>query len=121
VTREQIKTDSIYNPVRKLWEQKGIHFPGRGVLPNRSESDSSGHIVYRKPTSTLVTGASATCCSPQLLLFDEPTTLEEEQCHLERGSTESLKTCPPSVARQDVSKSDYGLTLLLEAAQLVGD
>ena len=88
-TREQTKTDSIYNPVRKFWEQKEISFPGKAVLRNRSEN-------Y---TSTSVPGVSATGCSSQLLLFDEPTNLEEEQSHLERGLTLSLKTCPNAEAR----------------------
>ena len=118
VTREQPKTGSIINPVRKLWEQKGISFPGKGILPNSTESDGSAH---RKSASTCVSGASATGSCSQFLFSYEPTTLEEEECHLERGLSESLKTCPSSMAKQNVSEPDYGLTLLFEAAQLAGD
>ena len=118
VTREKTKTDYSINPVKQLWEQKGVCFPGRGVLPNRGESFSraSDHAIYETPTSTM---PSIRRCDSKLLV-DEPKTLEEERCHLQMGLSESLKTCPPTVARQDV-ESDYGLTLLFEAAKLVGD
>ena len=29
------------NPVKRLWEAKGIRFPGRGILPNSSSTPSS--------------------------------------------------------------------------------
>ncbi|KAL9977765.1 hypothetical protein ACROYT_G015205 [Oculina patagonica] len=121
VTRVKANTDHSINPVRKLWERKGIVFPGSGVLPNRkSESVAScGCYFYGKPTSTPVTGTSINACSSQLLRY-EPTTLEEEERHLERGLSESLKTCPPSSSKKDVD-SDYGLSLLFEAAKMVGD
>ena len=120
VTQTQTKPGHSTNPVKQLWEQKGICFPGKGVLPNRSErtSGTSGHVIYQAPTSTLV-NTSISGCVPQVL-FDEPATLEEERCHLEMGLKESLKTNPPSVAKQEV-ESDYGLTLLFEAAQLISD
>ncbi|KAL9983400.1 hypothetical protein ACROYT_G005567 [Oculina patagonica] len=129
VTRVKANTDHSINPVRKLWERKGIVFPGSGVLPNqKSESVASSRCYfYGKPTSTPVTGTPINACSSQLLR-NEPTTLEEEERHLERGLSESLKTCPPeslktcppSSSKKDVD-SDYGLSLLFEAAKMVGD
>ena len=115
VAQAQTKPGHSTKRVKQLWEQKGICFPGKGVLPNRSEhiSGASGHVISQTPTSTLV-NTSISGCVPQVL-FDEPTTLEEERCHIEMDLKESLKTNPPS------RPSDHGLTLLFEAAQLIGD
>ena len=66
---------------------------------NAQVSGTSGHVIYQKPTSTLV-NTSISGCIPQVL-FDEPATLEEERCHLEMGLKESLKTNPPSDAKQE--------------------
>ena len=53
---------------------------------------------------------------------DVPTTSEEERCYLKMGLKESLKSCPPLVVQQDIeSPGDYGLTLLFEEAQLIGN
>jgi hypothetical protein len=62
VTREK-SVKAHVNPVRKLWEQKGIEFPGKGIVPNSRD-----------------------------LLPDAPNTFQEEQSYLHLGIKESLKT-----------------------------
>ena len=47
-----------------------------------------------------------------LPLWDEPTSLEEENHHLRVGLKESMKTC---------HSADDGLSLLLDAARFVSD
>lgn len=107
------KSKQHCNPVKKLWEQKGIKFPGKGVLPN----------------------------SKGTLLHDQPKSEDEEQYFLELGIKESLKspsatytgnnlksssTCT-STATKDTNAetlaqpedADYGLSLLFSAAQFL--
>ena len=40
VTPEQTKTDCSINPVKQLWEWKGIRFPGKGVLSTWNQGES---------------------------------------------------------------------------------
>ena len=94
LTRKSAMSDSVtVNPVRRLWVQKGIRFPGKGVLPNSRRE-------------------SASTTTANLPLWDEPTSLEEENHHLQVGLKESMKTC---------HSADDGLSLLLDAARFVSD
>ena len=93
--------------MKRLWEQKGIKFPGKGILPNSS---------VKSCTATSTRTASVTSVS------DVPNTVEEENLYLEMGITESLKSYPstPKNAEQsevtsrdrqpDVDEPDYGLS-----------
>jgi len=112
--------------VKRLWEQKGIRFPGRGILPNSSSA----------PTST----STCTASPAELVLFSDlamPKTFEEENMFLELGIKESLKSSSstvkhiqespitynskPDTSEPDVNQPDYGLSLLFTAAKIVGD
>jgi hypothetical protein len=104
------------NPVRQLWEQKGIAFPGKGIAPN----------------------------SKGLLMHEQPKSETEEQYYLELGIKESLKstsvsrtsttnadlksmssTCTTTTSNDSVESTakqddaDYGLSLLFSAAKLL--
>ena len=106
------------NPVKRLWEQKSIKFPGKGILPNSS---------VKSCTATSTRTASVTSVS------DVPNTVKEENLYLEMGITESLKSysstpknteqseITSSDRQPDVDEPDYGLSLLFTAAKLVGD
>ena len=110
--------DRSINRVQDLWEQKGINFPCKGMLPNSFTIRHSQGVIYGRLTSSSTSTAAVTACGPQLLL-DEPTTLKEENRHLELGLKESLKMCPSNVLNNHDSSQDYGLSLLFEAAKLV--
>ena len=112
------------NPVKRLWEAKGIRFPGSGILPNSSST----------PTSS---GCTATRGAEPVLYSDfaMPMTFEQEKMYLELGINESLRSSSSTVkhveesantdtcsSEPDVSEpADYGLSLLFTAAKLVGD
>ena len=107
------------NPVKRLWEQKGIKFPGKGILPNSSVKSCT---------------ATSTCtASVGTSVSDVPNTVEEENLYLEMGITESLKSysstpknneqseITSSDRQPDIDEPDYGLSLLFTAAKLVSD
>ena len=119
VTQAQTKPGHSTNPVKQLWEQKGICFPGKGVLPTRSKctSGTCRHVIYETPTSTLVNTSTSGSIHEYCLT--------SQQCWRKkdvilRWVWRTVKACSSSVAKQDV-KSDYGLTKLFDAAQLISD
>lgn len=111
------------NPVKCMWEAEGIKFPGRGILPNSSNT----------PTSTSCT----TTLGAESVLYTDVAmamALEEAKMYLELGINESLKSSPSTVkhvqesaitdtssSEPDLSEPDYGLLLLFTIAKLVGD
>jgi hypothetical protein len=106
--------DRHANPAVKLWQMKGIRFPGSQTLPN----DASQSIDN--------------------LEFDEPESIEEEDLLLRQALDESLVLCNRSdesstsavrsgVNEDDVpeevveNQADYGLNLLFRAANILDD
>lgn len=116
--RQKALEQTPVNPVKRLWEQKGIKFPGKGILPNSSVKSCT---------------ATSTCTASVTSVSDVPKTVEEENFYLEMGITESLKTysstpknteqsqITSSDRQPDVDEPDYGLSLLFTAAKLVSD
>ena len=117
-SRQKALEQTPVNPVKRLWEQKGIKFPGKGILLNSSVKSCT---------------ATSTCtASVGTSVSDVPNTVEEENLYLEMGITESLKSysSTPKNTEQseissdrqpDVDEPDYGLSLLFTAAKLVSD
>ena len=106
--------DRHTNPAVKLWQMKGIRFPGSQTLPN----DASQSIDN--------------------LEFEEPESIEEEDLFLRQALDESLVLCnrssesSTSAVRSDVNEddvpeevvenqADYGLNLLSRAANILDD
>jgi hypothetical protein len=121
---EQSTQREHVNPVVKLWEQKGIKFPGKGVLPNSTYSTISQVI----PSTA----------SGQYF----PATLEEENYHIKIGIEKSLQSLPSSdthtvtgipaisctgrserhdFVEESEEETDYGLSLLFKAAQIMSE
>ena len=71
------------NPVKRLWEAKGIRFPGRGILPNSSNTPKSSSC-----TATL--GAEPVSYNDLLCLL-----LSSRK--LELGINESLRSSSSTV------------------------
>lgn len=68
---------TLVNPVKRLWEQKGVKFPGEGILPN-SSVESCAATSTRTASVTSVSNVS--------------NTVEEEILYLEMAITESLES-----------------------------
>ena len=116
--------ESYVNPVKRLWEAKGVRFPGRGILPNSSSTPTSSGC-----TATL--GAEPVFYSD----FAIPLTFEQEKMYFELGFNESLRSSSSKAkhieksaitdtysSEPDVSEpADYCLSLLFIAGKLQGD
>jgi hypothetical protein len=119
---EQSTQREHVNPVVKLWEQKGIKFPGKGVLPNSTYSTSCQVIPSTKLGQYF------------------PATLEEENYHIKIGIEQSLQSLPSSDTRtvtptisctgrserhdfveESEEETYYGLSLLFKAAQIMSE
>ncbi len=113
--RPQLEETHV-NPVKCLWEQKGIKFPGKGILPYSCTATSNFRACNSAP------GMSAR---------DVPATVEEEHLYLELEIKESLRSFSStsknaeqseiSSSEPEVNDPDYGLSLLFTAAKLVGE
>ena len=80
------------NPVKRLWEAKGIRFHGRGILPNSSNT----------PTSSGYTGTLG--AEPVFYTdFAFPLTFEQEKKYLELGINESLRSSSLTVKHTEES------------------
>ena len=104
------------NPLKRLWEQKGIDFQGKASFPTVQWKV----VPLQVPVLLL---------SPRLSAM----TVEEENLYLEMGVTESLKsysTTPKNTEQSEITSSDrqpdvdepdYGLWFPFTAAKIVSD
>ena len=80
------------NPVKRLWEVKGIRLPGRGIIPNSSST----------PTSNGYTGTLG--AEPVFYIdFALPLTFEQEKKCPELGINESLRSSSSTVKHTEES------------------
>lgn len=112
------------NPVKQLWEKKGIRFPGRGSVPNStscsipSQNVSVGDDIIETPTS-----------SATQYHLGEPKSKREEDYLLQIGLSQSLETKQPEIIvycnesddkRAESEGEDIcGLDMLFEAAKIL--
>ena len=111
--------DERVNPVKQLWEKKGVRFPGRGSLPNTVDcAINSQKTAYESVASTSLP-----------IHFTEPKSKREEDYLFQIGLSQSLQTIQPenvntvcndsSEDRETDVEEVVGLHMLFEAAKIL--
>ena len=107
------------NPVKLLWEKKGVCFPGRGSLPNNVDcAIHSQKNAYESVASTSLP-----------IHFTEPKSKREEDYLFQIGLSQSLQTIQSenvntvcndsSKDREEEVEEVVGLHMLFEAAKIL--
>ena len=122
-TDQSSSTAPHVNPVKALWEMKGIHFPvAHTVLSQQFPSELDG------ASSTSI----ATVSIAPMQKYGEPKSKSEEDLFLEMGLKKSLEglndrlssarsNSPERIVANDIPDESQGLDLLFKAANMLDD